>query len=131
MRAIAFAFLSLMTACQPVPLVAPETEWRLTRLNDAAFDARATLRIPQPDSFDGEAPCNAYSGTFTGGDGTGGDGAFRPGAVRATRRACPDLAAESAFFAALDAVTGYEITRDSLILTGPDTRLEFTPVPPS
>ncbi len=42
---------------------------------------------------------------------------FAPGPIAATRRACPDLEAESRFFAALSEMTLIEAQGDTVILT--------------
>ena len=89
--------------------------WRLTSLNGTDFAARATLTYLPDGTLQGEGPCNSYGGQLA---------ALPPqwslGAVRATRMACDDLAAEAAFFAALAKMTAADQTADSLTLTGPD-----------
>lgn len=91
--------------------------WTLARLDGAAFGARATLTFPEPGQVAGEAPCNSYGGAQLE-----SLPAFRLGPLRATRRACPALADESAYFAALAAMMHAEVQGDTLILSSPDGR---------
>ncbi len=107
-------------------MVAPDRTWQLIRLDGQPFAARATLRIGAQDAFDGQTPCNSYGGGWTG-----GGGAFAAGPIRATRRACPELAAEQSYLAALSRITAYDIADDLLTLSGPETTLVFTPAPPA
>lgn len=95
-------------------------DWHLVGLEgqDVAWDA--TLRI-DGDKVSGQAPCNRYFSTNT---------AKLPkvsfAAMGATRMACADLAAEDAFFAALQAMQRAELDQDYLFLTGPEGRvMEF------
>ncbi len=99
----------------------PGTEWRLVELNGAPFAARATAELTTDGRVVGQAPCNRFSATWTG---RWPDLEFS--AVASTRMACPELEAETAFFAALDAANHAETGSDGLILTGPDgVRLRF------
>jgi heat shock protein HslJ len=86
--------------------------WRLAALDGAPFAARATLRFDGAGRIDGQAPCNRYSAAqplaLPG---------FAAGPVAATRMACPDLAAEGAYFAALEAMTRAEIGDEALVLS--------------
>lgn len=94
-----------------------EATYRLTELGGRPFAATATIRFPDEGRITGEAPCNSYSGTQAAPYPW-----FDPGPIAATRRACPDLDAEAAFFAALEAMTLAEVTGDVLILTDADGR---------
>jgi heat shock protein HslJ len=94
--------------------------WRLVALNGQAVAARVTLDLTVPGQVSGMAPCNRYSGRL---DGT--PPAFRPGPLRATRRACDDLALEAAFFRALGAAQRVETAQGRLLLTGDGVQLEF------
>ncbi|APE42274.1 META domain-containing protein [Sulfitobacter alexandrii] len=95
-----------------------DREWRLVTLQGAPFDARATLSFPEEGRIAGEGPCNSYSTSniapYPG---------FDAGPIASTRRACPDLAAESAFFTMLEAATLSEVTGDTLILSDEDGAL--------
>lgn len=113
-----------MAAADEPPAVVPPAylapQWRLVALNGEPVGTRVTIDLSQPGQVSGNAPCNRYAGRY---DGTLPD--FRPGPLRVTRRACPDLALEQAFFQALAAVTRAETTADRLVLTGDGMRLEF------
>lgn len=87
-------------------------EWHLRTLNGQAFDATATLTFPSRNRIAGTAPCNRYHSHNT---------APYPwidiGLIAATRRACPDLQAEQAFFQALGAVNVAVIKGSTLTLS--------------
>ncbi|SPH16599.1 hypothetical protein DEA8626_00109 [Defluviimonas aquaemixtae] len=96
---------------------AREGTWRLSELDGAAFEARATLGFPAPGRISGDGPCNAFNGT---------QGApypwFQAEMLLSTRRACPDLQAENAYFRALTEMTLAEVQDDILILSNTDGR---------
>ncbi len=85
----------LPTGPAAVPAAPSEPVWRLYDLDLKPFPARATLRLLPDGRAEGEGPCNRYAATWR----SGPDG-FRFGPVGGTERACPDLEAEMAFFAA-------------------------------
>ena len=89
-----------------------DATWRLAELDGTPFPARATLRFPEEGAVAGDAPCNAFRGPQT---------VPYPwiaiGPLAATRRACPDMASETAYLAALEAMTLAEVAGDVLILT--------------
>lgn len=91
---------------------AGETSWQLESLDGAPFAATATLQFPAEGQITGRAPCNGFSGRQTKPYPW-----FGTGPLRSTRRACPDLAAEQAFFAALEAMSLAEVQGDTLILS--------------
>ena len=86
----------------------------LVSIDGAPFPARATISFPGPLQVRGNGPCNSYRG---------GRSVPLPGfgttALAVTRRACPDLRAEGAFFAALAAMTAAEVDGTTLILSAP------------
>ena len=90
---------------------AADQVWVLTELDGVTFSARATLTFPETGKIAGEGPCNRYSGVMTTPYPW-----FDAGQVVSTRMACPDLAAESAFFASLSGATQSEVAGDILIL---------------
>jgi len=88
------------------------TTWRLVELDGARFPARATLTFPEEGRIAGDGPCNAFTA-----DQTAPYPWFDAERIAATRRACPDLDAEAAFFSALEAMTLAEVAGDVLILS--------------
>lgn len=115
MRAAALALLFGLSLCDGDETAsghgAAGATWVLAELDGAAFPARATLAFPEPGSIAGEAPCNRYfarqSVPYPW---------FRAEAIVATRRACADLAAETRYLRALEAMTLVEVAGDVLIL---------------
>lgn len=86
--------------------------YRLAEIDGAAFTARATIAFPEEGRAQGEAPCNGWSATQSAPYPW-----FELGQVLATRRACPELEAESRFFEALGVMTLAEVQGPVLILT--------------
>nr|WP_244901237.1 META domain-containing protein [Jannaschia aquimarina] len=102
--------------CQPDETISghsdPTLVWQLAELNRERIDVTATLRFPEKGRVIGEGPCNAFTATQT---------APYPWIeivqLVSTRRACPDLPLETAFFAALQSATLVEASDEILILT--------------
>ena len=98
---ISLILLVLLAACRDDESVraygGADKEWRLIELNDQPFEAKVTLTFPEAGRIAGNAPCNSYNGSMTVPYPW-----FEAGAIAATKRACPDLAAESSFFTALE-----------------------------
>jgi heat shock protein HslJ len=128
------AALLLLAACA-VPM-GPETEvpegnwllpgttWRLVELNGAPAAAPTTVTLTEDGRIEGQGPCNRFTAEYSG---RWPDLRFQPAA--ATRMACPDLAAEAAFFDAIGAVDAAALGADGLTLTGPGAvRLRFVRV---
>lgn len=86
--------------------------WTLKLLNGAPFPARATLTFPKAGEIAGEGPCNRYFGAMKVPYPW-----FDAGPVGSTRMACPEMAAETAFLAALEEATLSEVAGDTLILS--------------
>jgi heat shock protein HslJ len=89
-----------------------EKVWHLESLDGVGFAARATLEFPAEGELRGEGPCNSYSG----------EQAvpypwFSAEGVAATERACPELAQEAAYLAALGEMTLVEVLGDVMILS--------------
>ena len=86
--------------------------YRLIELDGQRFDAKATITFPEEGRISGVAPCNDWSAT---------QGApypwFAPGPIAVTRRACPDLLAETRFLQSLSAMTLAEVQGNVLILS--------------
>lgn len=93
------------------------TIWALTEIDGTRFPAAATITFPEEGTVTGRGPCNAYTATQS---------VPLPWIeirdIAATRMACPDLAAEAAFFKALQEMTLVEVTLDILLLTTPEGR---------
>ncbi len=121
MRILALIPFLLVSACQGDETVAGygagDSVWYLTEIDGAAFAARATLTFPEAGRIAGAAPCNTYSGRMEAPYPW-----FAATEIAVTRRACPDLAAEAAFFAALSEMTLAEVAGDTLILSTPGGR---------
>ncbi|MFZ0099346.1 MAG: META domain-containing protein [Gemmobacter sp.] len=119
-----------LAACQgDGPGISAETigrDWSLVRMNGADAPANVTMDLSEAGRAAGQAPCNRW---FAGIEGN--LPAFKLSAVGATRMACPEMEAESTFFAALEAVREARMEGDRLILAGEgDVQLEFTPAKP-
>lgn len=89
--------------------------WTLKLLNQAPFPARATLTFPKEGEIAGDGPCNSYFGAMKA-----SYPRFEAGPIGSTRMACPEIAAETAFLAALQATTLSEVAGDTLILSNGD-----------
>jgi heat shock protein HslJ len=97
------------TKAPDTPIAGPA--WRLQSINGQAFTARATLQFARDGAVSGHGPCNSYAGTARI---SPPDIAIGP--LRLTRRACPDLAAEGAFFDALSRMASFHEMPGALIL---------------
>jgi heat shock protein HslJ len=128
--ALRLAVLALATAIAMKPAMAqprdpylePDRVWVLETLGGAPFEADATLVFFEPGRFGGQAPCNRYGGALTADwPGFGVQGVF------STRMACPDLAAEGAFLAALSAMTQAALDADGRLVLSNETggQMEF------
>lgn len=107
--------LLTIAACRdetPSGFARPDQIFALQEIDGTAFPARATLSFPEPGRIAGTAPCNSYAGALTAPYPW-----FETGPLAATRRACPDLAQETAFFAALAEMSLAEISGNTLILS--------------
>ena len=86
--------------------------WHVSEINDAAFDATATISFAAAGTVTGTAPCNTF---------TARQMAPYPwielGPIAATKRACPDLAQEATFFEVLSAVNTADVLGGMMILT--------------
>lgn len=86
--------------------------WQLVEIDKTPYEADATLRFDEKGKISGSAPCNSYSGKQTAPYPW-----FSVKDVAVTRRACPDLQAETLFFAALTDMTLSEVAGSTLILS--------------
>ncbi|WP_374375553.1 META domain-containing protein [Tabrizicola sp.] len=120
------AALSL-TACVSPALSNDEiagVDWHLVGLEGQEVGWEAFLRF-DGDKVAGKAPCNRWFGT---------NSAALPAVsiqgIGATKMACPDLAAESAYFETLQAMLRAELDQGHLYLIGPEGRImEFAKGP--
>lgn len=92
------------------------TEWQLVQLNGKRVQPEAgrftfTL-LAEGSRLTGVGACNRLTGTYT----ATGQGALRIGPVASTRMACPGMAEESAFIAALESATHYDMDGPMLLL---------------
>ncbi len=92
-------------------------DWHLVGLEGQEIAWNASLRL-DGDKVTGKAPCNRYFGT---------NAATLPaisfGGMGATRMACPDLAAETVYFEAMQAMQRAELDQGHLYLIGPEGRI--------
>lgn len=120
--ALILAALSLPGACRDETVRAHGGDaglWQLQSIDGAPFAARATLGFPTRGRIEGDAPCNSY-----GAQQTAPYPWFAVEALSASRRTCPDLAAETLYFSALEAMTLVEVAGTVLILSN-DTGREM------
>jgi heat shock protein HslJ len=92
-------------------------DWHLVGLEGQEVAWDASLRF-EGDKVSGKAPCNRYFGTNAA-----ALPALSLGMMGATKMACPDLAAETVFFEALQAMQRVELDQDHLYLIGPEGRI--------
>lgn len=115
MRLICLLALSLLGYCKDETVsgyAGTDTTWTLVSVNETPFTARATLTFPEQGRIAGEAPCNRYFA-----EQTVPYPWFETGPIGSTKRACPDLNAEAAFFEALGQMTLAEVAGTTLILS--------------
>lgn len=117
-RAAVLLILGL-NACQPDETLAryagEGSTWQLVEIGGEQANADTTLGFPEPGRMAGQAPCNSYGATITAPYPW-----FELGGLAVTRRACPDLPAETAYFDALTKMTLSEVSGDVLILSNDD-----------
>ncbi|PKP82592.1 MAG: META domain-containing protein [Alphaproteobacteria bacterium HGW-Alphaproteobacteria-2] len=86
--------------------------WRLEEMAGLPAPARVTLGFPAEGRIEGQGPCNAYRGRQTVPYPW-----FQATDIAATKRACPDLAAEAGYLSLLGEMTLAEVMGDVLILS--------------
>lgn len=113
--------LALMNGCAAdesiTGFVDPSAQYHLVEIDGAPLGANATIAFPSAGDVVGQAPCNRYFATQTKPYPW-----FALNGIGATRMACPDLDAETAYFAALEAMTLAEVSGGTLILSNTDGR---------
>lgn len=91
---------------------AEQATWVLISIDGAPYPARATLTFPEEGKIAGNAPCNSYFGAQSAPYPW-----FEAPNIASTKRACPDLAAETEYFKALSQMTISEVSETTLILS--------------
>jgi heat shock protein HslJ len=125
MRLSVLSFAALAACVSPAMSDGIEgVDWHLVGIEGQEVPWTATLRL-DGTSVTGKAPCNSFGGSN-----------LVPlpdlslGPMRVTRMACPDLAGETAFFDALQAMQRAELDQGHLYLIGPEGRImEFAKDP--
>ncbi len=120
MKRLIFAVLVLAGCAADETLYsygASDYAWRLTSLDGKPFTAKTLMRFGEDGAVRGEGPCNSF-----GAKQTAPYPWFALSGVAATKRACPDLAAEGQFFEALGAMTLSEVSGRKLILSNDEGR---------
>ena len=121
MKKLIFLLAFALSACQADETLtgygAADQTWTLQSIDGAAFTARADITFPSEGTIAGHAPCNSY-----GAQQTAPYPWFSASALRATRAACPELALEQAFFAALADMTLAEVSGGVMILSNSEGR---------
>ncbi|MGR3461978.1 MAG: META domain-containing protein [Roseovarius sp.] len=113
--ALLIVAMSLLGYCQDETVSGydgQDTTWALRSIDGTPFAARATLTFPEEGTLAGEAPCNHYSGQQTVPYPW-----FSAERIISTKRACPDIEAETRYLRALADMTLAEIAGDTLILS--------------
>ncbi len=114
--------LALAACVAPAQSSSIAGEWHLIGLEGQAPPAPLSISFAEDGKLAGQAPCNRYFGSYSG-----DLPALTMSALGATKMACPDLAAETVYFEALQAVQSAEISEGHLYLIGFEGRLmEFT-----
>ncbi|MEP2428466.1 MULTISPECIES: META domain-containing protein [Rhodobacterales] len=96
---------------------AADRVWHLVEIDEIDVTYAATLRFPEPGQIDGDGPCNRFRGAMTVPYPW-----FDAKGLIATRTACPELAGETQYLAALAHMTLSEVLGDTLILSTPEGR---------
>jgi heat shock protein HslJ len=113
---LAFLCLAALGGCRSDETVSGFVDARqvfdLVGIGGGAPAGQATVSFPEPGRISGAGPCNTFAA-----DQTAPYPWFETGPIAATRRACPDLAFERTYFAALEAATIIEVFGDTVILS--------------
>lgn len=122
MRRLILPALAL-AACTPGFASGLTGDWHLIGIEGQPAPAPLSISFAADGGFAGQAPCNRFFGQRKG---NLPDLSLAP--IGATRMACPDLAIESAYFEALEAMRRAEVDQGHLFLIGAEGRvLEFAP----
>ncbi len=115
MRPLSILFLLGLLGCADETISGyadPDAVYRLAEIDGTPFEPRATIAFRIEGMAEGEAPCNAWSATQSVPYPW-----FEIGPIAATKRACPNLAAEAAFFETLGQMSLAEVQGPILILS--------------
>lgn len=123
--AIPILLMSALTANSASDLLDPNATYQLISVDAVPYLGTANISLPVAGTILGKGPCNTFAGeqsaTYP---------EFRLGAIRATRRGCPELELENLFFEALQSMQSIEISGATLILSNKAGReLVFQAVP--
>ena len=91
---------------------ASQKTWVLTEVNGSPAPATLQLTFPEPGMLVGTAPCNTFRAAVTAPYPW-----FAIGPILSTRRSCPQLANEAAFFKLLAAMELAETLGDTMLLS--------------
>ena len=127
MRRALLALPLALLACVPAPEFRPYY-WKLVSIGGQPFAATATFALDESGKrVSGQAPCNTWSGRIANQP----DPVWAIRDVVATEIACPELAAEQAFFAGLARATHMAVGIGYLQLTDMQGfTMEFVPAAP-
>lgn len=84
---------------------------KLVEIDGQVFPADATIKFPEEGKITGEGPCNQFFGSQLEPYPW-----FKTENLASTRRACPDLEAETWMLQSLDKMTLAEVSANALIL---------------
>lgn len=111
--------LTLLSGCKKDETVRAygggDTTWKLVELKGTTFGAEATIAFPNKGEVTGTGPCNAFTSTIEVPYPW-----FKLGPIASTRKACPALAAETAYFRALKEATLVEVSGPVMIISNTD-----------
>ena len=85
--------------------------FRLVEVDASPYEFKATISFPNTGVIRGEGPCNTYAA-----EQSSPYPWFTIGPIRATRRACAELAQETQFFSILESMTLIEALGTVIIL---------------
>ena len=133
--ALALALVLAGCAADVAPSSSPEAiegAWRLTSGRTSAgeipiVDGRPITLTIESGTIGGTAACNAYGGRLVG-----IGGRVRVEELGMTAMGCEAdlMASETAYPAAMSAISEIGLDGDALVLVGPDVELRFAPLPP-
>lgn len=110
------ALIILLVSCGPDETISGYANrkmiYALASIDNAPFTARATIAFAKEGAVNGTGPCNTFQATQSVPYPW-----FALGPIASTRRACPDLGQEAAYFEALADMRFAEVAGTVLILS--------------